>query len=493
MPPERPEEEVLDEPSGAQPPRILVSDAGGTTTRFLASRAAELGVEVIGVEQAATLVVMAAREGADLVVVAQPASFAPLERLRNDPRTRHIPVILLASPTGDHEKDHLALVGTSQVLDWPYEESTLLSHVRTYLGGRRGRGGGISFHEYAVARVSEDVGLGWAARICWVTPRRLRLETDVLLPEGSVQEIEGFLVRALGRERLAVRVVSSSREDVFYNHGMRSELEVLDEVPDDLDPLRDQSAVDLAAAIRAEKFAAAPRKRKLAVLCERPAQMTRIAAVLDPRTWALRWIRSVEELAKALPHLAPSLLLVHPRLPDLAEPLLASKLLRATAEGPPVVPFGPPGEEKVWEKLAARGTSLDVPDTGDGDAWNELLDRLAPFPDEDFPDRVYLAREHRFSHAIVRGTGRLTSLCEVGATLELPLDVAAEARAHVVVPSLLSSGIARLHGRVLETSPAKRPVRVAFMGVGGDRYQTLLRRHVQEIIMEARRREFQGG
>ncbi len=489
MAPDRPAEAGPDEPSGPVRPRILVSDAGGTTTRFLASRAEELGVEVIGVEQAATLVVKAAKEGADLVVVAQPASFAPLERLRNDPRTRHIPVILLASPTGDHEKDHLALVGTSQVLDWPYEENALLAHVRTYVGGRRG--GGISFHEYAIARVGEDVGLGWAGRICWVTRRRLRLETDVLLPEGSLQEIEGFLVRQLGRERLAVKVVSSTRDDVFYNHGMRSELEVLDEVPDDLDPLRDQSAVDLAAAVRSEKFAAAPRKRKVAVLCDRPGQMTRVAGRLDPRRWALRWVRSIDELAKALPHLNPVLLLVHPRLPDLSEPVAAGKLVRLTADGPPIVPLGPPGEEKVWEKLAARGTVLDVPDRDDAEAWSDLLERLAPEQDEAGDERVYLAREHRFSHAIVRGTGRLTSLCEVGATLELPLDVAVEARAHVVVPSLLSAGIPRLHGRVLETSPAKRPVRVAWMGVGGDRYQTLLRRHVQEIIMEARRREFQ--
>ncbi len=489
---ERPDQGAGGAPSGPVRPRILVSDAGGTTTRFLASRAEELGAEVTGIEQAASLVVRASREGADLVVVAQPASFAPLERLRNDPRTRHIPVILLASPTGDQEKDHLALVGTSQVLDWPYEEHALLAHVRAYLG-KRGRGAGIGFHDYAIARVGEDVALGWAGRICWVTPRTLRLETDVLLPEGSIQEIEGFLVRALGRERLAVRVVSSSRDDVFYNHGMRSELALLEEVPDELDPQRDQASVDLAAAVRGERFAAAPRKRKVAVLCGRSTRMTRVAATLDPRRWALRWIRSAEELAKALPHLNPALLLVHPRLPDLAEPLAAGKLLRVTAEGPPVVPFGPPGEEKIWEKLAARGTPLEVPDPGDREAWNELLERLLPPRAEDHPDRVYLAREHRFSHAIVRGTGRLTSICEVGGTLELPLDVAAEARAHLVVPSLLRAGIARLHGRVLETAPAKRPVRIAFMGVGGDRYQTLLRRHVQEIIMEARRKEFQQG
>ena len=487
---DRPEKD-RGEPTGPRPPRILVSDAGGTTTRFLEARAEELGVEVVGVEQAATLAMMAAREGADLVVVAQPASFAPLERLRNDPRTRHIPVILLASPTGDHEKDHLALVGTSQVLDWPYEESALLAHVRTYLGS--GRGGGISFHDYAVARVSEDVGIGWAGRICWVTPRRLRLETDVLLPEGSVQELEGFLVRSLGRERVVVRVVSSSRDDVFYNHGMRSELEVLDEVPDGLDPHRDQGAIDLAAAVRAEKFAAAPHKRKLAVLCQRAVDMTRVASVLDPRRWAIRWVPSVERLAKDLAHLRPALLLVDPALPDLAEPLLAAKLLRVTADGPPVVPFGPPGEGKAWEKLAARGTPLEVPDPGDRDAWNDFLEERVPPVDAGEEERVYLAREHRFSHAVVRGTGRLTSLCEAGATLELPVDVAAEARAHVVVPSLMATGLARLHGRVLEAAKAKNPVRMAWMGVGGDRYQTLLRRHVQEIIMEARRREFQGA
>ena len=114
--------------------RILVADPSGEGARLIQPQLEELKAEMTVFDNAALLTMDAARHGGDLIVIFRPDTLLPLERLRNDPRTRHIPVLLSCSTLDDDEKHYLALVAADQLIDYPAERELLLPWIS---GGRK--------------------------------------------------------------------------------------------------------------------------------------------------------------------------------------------------------------------------------------------------------------------------------------------------------------------------------------------------------------------
>ncbi len=457
--------------------RVLLGDAGETTTAWLEAVAEKLDFELKTFPQPALLAAMAAKEGGHLVVIAEPSTLAPLERLRNDPRTRHIPVILLSRQLTDKEAQLNALAAANQILDYPPEQKALLSWVEQGLRGSFARN---RVGEFQVARVDLPGEARWLGRVSWASHDRVRFESNIRLEEETRVELEGPLLDKAGLATGSFGVHSVRSEDVFYNHAFRHEL-VLGRVLE----------CGLGEIAEAEPLASAPRKRKIGLLCPRGPLLTQLAASVDLQRYAIRWIPKLEKLGDAVSHIDPAVLLVDPEHPEFEEPAKAGALLRLSLPKLPILPTSLPEETKLWEKLGERCPLLEVPELGDREAWTALLDKLS---EEDLgeldPTRRYLRRDHRFSHARFVQPVELLEISEVGGTLRTDVAVAADARVRIDCPELLAEGLKPLHGRVLAAGRAGEPLQLVWMGVGGEVETTALRRMISEVIMTARREEY---
>jgi chemosensory pili system protein ChpA (sensor histidine kinase/response regulator) len=55
--------------------------------------------------------------------------FELASRVRDDPRLRHIPIIIISSRTADKHREHAARLGVNLFLGKPYQEDELLGHI----------------------------------------------------------------------------------------------------------------------------------------------------------------------------------------------------------------------------------------------------------------------------------------------------------------------------------------------------------------------------
>jgi len=460
--------------------RILIADPGGETAKLLKEKSAELGAEVESFEQAALLALKAARGGADLVVICRPDSLAPLERLRNDPHTRHIPVLLSASTFKDQEHLLLAVVGADQIVDYPPEEEILLSWVRNALKRDFRRDAGQPFAE---AKLREPGEARWPGRVSWVSGNKVRFETDLLVSEGDEFPIEGPLFSALGAAQAPARVLSRTRDDVFYNHDLRTLLEVRL-------PAGKPSLSDFA---RSYVQGIAPHKLKIAVVSRRGAALANFADAIDNTMYAVRWVPEIRDLASMLAHMKPALMVVDPENPDLADPMKAGALARAVKDGLRALPLSPPREARFWDRLGPGCPERNVPPLQQGSGWNELLETWAvPQNTVSDPSRVYMRRDHPFSHARLVTPCTLTSLTEAGGSVEVETALAEGARARIEIPALTAARVLPLHGRALRASRKGERAAMVWMGVGNEDEQKRLRFFVHETIMAIRRRELEN-
>jgi hypothetical protein len=464
--------------SGSSTPRaVFLSDPSGVVRTFVDGLAARLPLEVREFGQAGLLAATAAREGADLAIIAGPRSLAPLERLHNDPRTRGVPVLLITSELKDEEARFKALAITDQVLDFPPEESVLELRIEQLLADRETPAG---LHDYATARLEHEATAHWASRVCWVSGSRLLLETDVELPESAEVPLAGPALAQQGLSAAWARVVSCGTEHLHYNHAVSLELELL-ERPD-----------ALVEALRAEPHCQAAKKTKLTVVTDEPARLTAVAGAVDHTRHSIRWLRQLEGLAKHTVRFRPALILIDPTHRDLEGGGKFGALRKLQQPAPPVLPFEAPDDPAPWERLGERCPRVDPPPLEDGAAFAAMIDQLAEPGDAGPADeeRIYLKREHRFSHARVAISARLSELSEVAGGVKFDVRVHAGGRLRLDVPDLQRTGIRPLYGRVLRTARPSERVQVLFMGVGGEAEARKLRSHVQGVIMEARRREY---
>lgn len=459
--------------------RVFLADPVGDAARLVQSHAARLGAEIVVFEQAGLLAMEAARhDTAQLIVIFRPDSFAVLERLRNDGRTRHIPVLLCCAVGHEAERKFQALVASDQVLDYPFEEEILIGWIERALKGRFDRG---MEQEFAQARLSEPTTAHFTGRVSWVSGNRVRFETDLVLPEGAEVPLEGPLVAKLGCESLTVRVLSRTRDDVFYNQDVRLELQCL----------REPGEPPLVAALDAEPRAVAPAKTKVGVISAPGSDISELVAALDPAKFAIRWIPTLERLSVTLGHLRPALLVVDPAHPDLEDAMRSGGVVRAAKELP-VLPMTPRPAGKIWTRLGPGCPTLDVPPL-EPNAWSELVTAHArPDAGPQDPERRYVRRDHPFSHARIAVPATLAGISEVGCELGLEYALGDQARARIDVPEAGAKlGVQPLYGRVLRATAAKERAKFVWMGVGNEADGKRLRLYVQDTILAKRRKEFE--
>ena len=61
--------------------------------------------------------------------------FELARRVRDDPRLRHVPMIVISSRTGDKPRRHAAELGVNLFLGKPYQEDALLGFIASYVAG----------------------------------------------------------------------------------------------------------------------------------------------------------------------------------------------------------------------------------------------------------------------------------------------------------------------------------------------------------------------
>ncbi len=467
--------------AGAGPKRILVADPVGDTGRIVTQHAADWGAEVRVFEQPGLLARSAAHAGADLCVIVRPESLEFLEKLHNEPQTRHIPLILCSGTlSGDPERAFLALDVANQVLSYPYDPAMLVPWIGNALKRDFRRGTG---QEFAEARMRLDGTARWTGRVSWVSGNRLRLETDLVPAEGEELVLEGPLLRAVGEPSAVARVVSRSKDDLHYDREVRLVLDVQ----------RARRGAPLSALVRGNAQYSAPGKLKIAVIAPSGNAVARLADAVDTAKFTLRWIESLEGLSPRLQKFKPALLVADPEHPDLHDTMRAGALVRAAKAGIPVLPLAAPGDARFWDRLGPLCPQRDVPPVEPQKGWTALLLRHAVQHETDRdPDRVFLRRDHPFSHARIVTPATLTSLTEAAGSVECPFALGERARARIDVPDLEAAGVKPLYGRVLRAARAKERAPIVWMGVGDEDAEKRLRFFVYEAIIAQRRKDLEA-
>jgi chemosensory pili system protein ChpA (sensor histidine kinase/response regulator) len=60
--------------------------------------------------------------------------------MRNDPRLKSVPIIMITSRTGDKHRQRAFEIGVDRYLGKPYQEADLMRNVQEILQDRRERG-----------------------------------------------------------------------------------------------------------------------------------------------------------------------------------------------------------------------------------------------------------------------------------------------------------------------------------------------------------------
>jgi chemosensory pili system protein ChpA (sensor histidine kinase/response regulator) len=60
--------------------------------------------------------------------------------VRNDPRLRHVPIVMITSRVGDKHRSRAMDIGVDQYLGKPYQESDLLSAIESLVRARQEQG-----------------------------------------------------------------------------------------------------------------------------------------------------------------------------------------------------------------------------------------------------------------------------------------------------------------------------------------------------------------
>ena len=117
--------------------RILIADDSALIREGLRLILTDAGHEVVaGVGDGVSLVREALLTRPDVVItdVEMPGmdGFELTRHIRADPRTAHLPVIMITA-ADDRHREHAASVGVSVLLGKPYPEDLLIAHIRRAL------------------------------------------------------------------------------------------------------------------------------------------------------------------------------------------------------------------------------------------------------------------------------------------------------------------------------------------------------------------------
>ena len=126
----------------APPPRILVVDDTRENRELLEDLLQDVNCELLMAQDGATALAVAAHQHLDLILcdVMMPGmtGYEVVTRLRADPATRDIPVIICSSLDDPNSRSHAFSVGADDVVKKPLTRAELLPHVQLRLTQGRG-------------------------------------------------------------------------------------------------------------------------------------------------------------------------------------------------------------------------------------------------------------------------------------------------------------------------------------------------------------------
>jgi chemosensory pili system protein ChpA (sensor histidine kinase/response regulator) len=129
----------IDEPSR---PSVMVVDDSLTIRRITGRLLARAGYEVIeardGVEALEKLRSVLPQVVLLDIEMPRMDGFELTQRMRDDPRLRQVPIIVISSRTADKHRAHAAQLGVNLFLGKPYQEDELLAHVAAFAAGAPG-------------------------------------------------------------------------------------------------------------------------------------------------------------------------------------------------------------------------------------------------------------------------------------------------------------------------------------------------------------------
>ncbi len=123
-------------------PRILVVDDTRENRELAEDLLQDVACELLMAHDGVTALAVAAHQHPDLILcdVMMPGltGYEVVTRLRADPATRHIPVIICSSLDDPNSRAHAMSVGADEVLEKPLTRAALLPRVERWL--KQGRG-----------------------------------------------------------------------------------------------------------------------------------------------------------------------------------------------------------------------------------------------------------------------------------------------------------------------------------------------------------------
>jgi CheY-like chemotaxis protein len=117
--------------------RVLVADDSSTIRKVVQLALSGADLDVVAVENGPRLLAELARSSADLVLcdvlMPEMSGYEVVERLKADPATRSIPVLLLTGAYEPFDEERAARIGAAGFLAKPFESRVLVSRVEEML------------------------------------------------------------------------------------------------------------------------------------------------------------------------------------------------------------------------------------------------------------------------------------------------------------------------------------------------------------------------
>jgi len=119
--------------------KILIAEDSATIRRLVVARLTADGYDVVEAADGEEAMVLARRELPDLLVLDKVMpkldGFGVARALREDPRTRAIPIVMLTEPAG--ESDRLGRLAVAEYLPKPFSSQQLSALIRSTLARPR--------------------------------------------------------------------------------------------------------------------------------------------------------------------------------------------------------------------------------------------------------------------------------------------------------------------------------------------------------------------
>ena len=128
---------VADEPEGPSAPTVMIVDDSLTVRKITGRLLAREGYNVLTAKDGVDAMEQLQETVPDVMLVdiemPRMDGFDLTRNVRNDPRLKHIPIIMITSRTAEKHRNYAAQVGVNVYLGKPYQEDQLLEHIAAFV------------------------------------------------------------------------------------------------------------------------------------------------------------------------------------------------------------------------------------------------------------------------------------------------------------------------------------------------------------------------